>query len=130
MNGQQLLNTTLKINALFSMISGLDFVFFDSAIVRIIMDDKLVSILPTGVMLIAFAVFVFLVSKMKTVNRYLVGAIIGMDILWVLGSFALVMSGNEILTAIGRISVVTVAIVIAGFAFFQTKGLRMHLQSS
>jgi hypothetical protein len=130
MTGQQLLNTTLKVNALFSFVSGLDFVFFDRTIVRVITDDKLASILPTGVMLIGFAVFVFFVSRMKKVNKFLVGSIIVMDLMWVLGSFALVFSGNEILTSIGRVSVVAVALVIAAFAYFQTKGLRQHLVSA
>ena len=130
MTGQNLLNTTLKINALFSLLSGLDFVFFDSFIVRVLTDDKLVSILPTGVMLIAFAVFVYLVSRMKKVNKYLVGTIIAMDLMWVIGSFALVLSNHPILTTIGQIATVAIALVIAAFAFFQTKGLRQHLASA
>ncbi|NNE66120.1 MAG: hypothetical protein HKN33_06095 [Pyrinomonadaceae bacterium] len=130
MKGQQLLNTTLKINALFSLISGLDFIFFDQTIVRVLTDDKLVSILPTGVMLIAFAAFVFLVSMKKTVNKYLVGAIITMDLLWVFGSFVLVASGHEILTTIGKITTVAIALIIGVFAYFQTKGLWRHLSSA
>ncbi|MDH3491996.1 MAG: hypothetical protein OEM82_00460 [Acidobacteriota bacterium] len=130
MNGQKLLNTTLRVNALFSLLSGIDLVVFDSTIVRVLTDDMLVSILPTGVMLIAFSIFVFSVSMLSNVNKYLVGSIIAMDALWVLGSLALVLSGHEILTFIGQVSVLAVALVIASFAFFQTKGLLRHLQSA
>ncbi len=130
MSGQQLLNTTLKINALFSLFSGLDFVIFDRAIVNILTGSTEESVMPTGIMLIGFAVFVFLVSTMSRVNKFLVGLIIALDVLWVLGSVALVAAGADALTAAGQILILLVAAVIAGFAFFQTMGLRRHLAGS
>lgn len=130
MSGQRLLNITLRLNALFSLLSGVDFVIFDSTIVRLLSDGKLDSMFPTGVMLIAFSIFVFSVSMLSRVNKYLVGLIIAMDALWVLGSLALVLSGHEILTFIGQVSVALVALVIGAFAYFQTKGLRRHLQNA
>lgn len=130
MSGQKLLNTTLRINALFSLFAGIDLVVFDSTIVNVLTGDNLISILPTGVMLIAFSIFVFTVSILRRVNKYLVGSIIVMDAMWVVGSVALVFSGNEILTLAGQAAVISVALVIASFACFQAMGLRRHLQSA
>ena len=130
MNGQRLLNTTLRINAAFSLFSGLDFILFDRAIVEIITGEQTQSIVPTGIMLIGFAVFVFAVSMMKTVNKYLVGLIIAMDALWVLGSALLVAAGGSDLTGLGQVLVTGIALVIAVFAYFQAKGLRQHLAAA
>lgn len=127
MSGQKLLNTTLKINALFSLFSGLAFAVFDRAIVNILCGPTEQSIMPTGIMLIGFAVFVFLVSMMSRVNKFLVGLIIALDVLWVIGSVAIVAVGAGAFTTAGQILILLVAAIIAGFAFFQTKGLRRHL---
>ena len=127
MNGQKLLNTTLKINAAFSFLSGVDFILFDKAIAGFVFDKDAESLAGTGIMLVVFAIFVFSVSMMNTVNKYLVGSIILMDVLWVVGSGLLVVTSSAFFTTAGILSVLIVAFVIAGFAFFQTKGLRMHL---
>ncbi len=130
MNGQELLNITLRLNAAFSLFSGLDFVIFDRAIVEFITGDDHASVFGLGLMLIGFAVFVFAVSMMKTVNKYLVGAIIASDVLWVLGSAGFVVIHNGQLTRIGQVAIVLVALVIGAFAYFQTKGLRRHLAAA
>lgn len=118
---------TLRMNAAFSLLSGLDFILFDHALVGLITGDRSQSILPVGLMLIGFAVFVFSVSMMANVNKYLVGTIIAMDLLWVMGSVALVTAAGDAVTMMGRVLIVLVALVIAGFAYFQTKGLRRYL---
>jgi len=130
MNGQKLLNTTLKINALFSLFSGLDFVVFDRAIVNLLTGSDSQSVMPTGIMLLSFSIFVFAVSMMKDVNKYLVGLIIAMDAMWVAGSVILVAAGGSALTGMGQLLILLVATIIAIFAFFQTRGLRQHLAVS
>lgn len=128
MNGQQLLNSTLRINAAFSLISGLDFVLFDKNIAAILSERDLGSLLPTGVSLIVFSIFVFAVSMMKKVNKYLVGIIILMDALWVFGSVFLLVVGAGSFTKIGLILIALIAAIIAVFAVLQILGLIRHLK--
>lgn len=129
MNGHKLLNTTLKLNAAFSFLCGLDFILFDKPISAILFGKDLGSIAPMGIMLIGFAIYVFIVSILRNVNKYLVGSIILMDAFWVLGSGLLVATSSALFTTPGLLLVSLVALIIAAFAFFQTKGLRMHLNN-
>lgn len=129
MKGQKLLNNTLKINALFSMLSGIDFIIFDKSIAGILSEKDLGSLMPMGILLIVFSIFVFAVSMMKNVNKYLVGAIIAMDSMWVIGSVFLLVAGATIFTTGGLILIAVIAFIIALFAFFQTLGLTRHLKS-
>ncbi len=130
MKGQKLLNNTLKVNAAFSLFSGIDFIFFDKRIGRILSGGDFESLAPTGFILIGFAIFVLIVSMLKRVNKYLVGAIIAMDVLWVIGSTFVIAMGFATFTTIGLLLIPIVAVIIALFAFLQTKGLRTHLQST
>ena len=127
MNGNQLLNNTLRVNALFSFLSGLDFILCDRAIMDIVTGKSGGGLWPTGAMLIGFSIFVFWVSRLKNVNKYLVGSIIAMDITWIVGSATIVIALGSLLTGIGYFLIVFVAAIIGMFAYFQTKGLRRHL---
>ncbi len=129
MNGQKLLNNTLRINAVFSMFSGIDIILFDRSLMSILSGKDLGSLAPMGIMLIGFAVFVFFVSMLRKVNKYLVGAIILMDSFWVLGSILLVITNLTTLTAIGVFLILSVALVIGLFAFLQGIGLLKHLKT-
>jgi glucan phosphoethanolaminetransferase (alkaline phosphatase superfamily) len=95
MQGQKILNQTLMINSAFSMISGLDFIFFDRRIMNLLSEKDLGTLLPIGLMLVVFSIFVFTVSRMKEVNRYLVGSIILIDSMWVIGSILLDLMRNK-----------------------------------
>ena len=128
MNCQKKLNITLKINSAFSMLSGLDFIFFDRKIMRILTENDLGSLMPLGIMLIGFSIFVFVVSMKKNVNKYLVSSIIAMDILWVVGSAFLMSIGAVFFTQIGLVLIGGIAVIVATFALFQTVGLYRHLK--
>lgn len=129
MDGQKLLNNTLRVNAAFSLLAGIDFILFDRTITGILSGRDLGSLAPTGIMLIGFAVFVFAVSLMKHVNKYLVGVIIAMDVLWVLGSILLVAANGAMFTASGIFLILLVAAIIGLFASLQSVGLAKHLKS-
>ncbi len=129
MDGQKLLNNTLKVNAGFSLLSGVDFILFDKGIGRVLSGGDFESLMPMGLMLLGFAIFVFIVSMLKNVNRYLVGGIIVMDVLWVFGSVLLIATSSSVFTTIGIILITFVAVIIGVFAYFQTKGLRLYLGS-
>lgn len=110
------------------MLSGLDFIFFDRKIMGILSENNLGSLMPLGTMLIGFSIFVFVVSMMKDVNKYLVGSIILMDILWVVGTAFLIAIGAAFFTQIGLVLIGGIAVIVATFAFFQTVGLYRHLK--
>lgn len=129
MNGQKLLNSTLRVNAVFSLFSGLDFILFDRMIVGVLSGKDLGSLAPVGIMLIGFSAFVFAVSMLKKVNKYLVGAIILMDAMWVFGSAFLVVSSPAMFTNIGLVLILAIALIIGVFAFLQTLGLTKHLKT-
>ena len=128
MKGKRLLNNTLRINAIFSLVSGLDFIFFNKTIAQVLSGEELGSFVPVGAMLIGFSIFVFAVSMLSSVNKYLVSAIIAMDVLWVIGSGFIIALGFSTFTTIGLLLIATVAAVIALFAFLQTRGLTLHLK--
>lgn len=129
MNGQKLLNNTLRVNAVFSLLSGIDLVLFDRTIMSILSGKDLGTLAPTGIMLIGFAVFVFIVSIRKNVNKYLVGAIIAMDAMWVLGSIFLVAASSAMFTATGIFLILFIAAIIGLFASLQSIGLRKYLKT-
>ncbi|MCU0240161.1 MAG: hypothetical protein MUC29_12030 [Pyrinomonadaceae bacterium] len=80
-------------------------------------------------MLVVFSIFVFTVSRMKEVNRYLVGSIILMDSMWVIGSILLITFGASLFTQIGLLLIGTVAVIIGVFAYLQSFGLIRHLRT-
>ncbi len=129
MDGQKLLNNTLKVNAGFSLLSGMDFIIFDKSIGRILSGGDFESLAPTGIMLICFAVFVFAVSMMKKVNKYLVGTIILMDSFWVFGSAFIIATSSAMFTGMGIGLIALVALIIAVFASIQTLGLVKYLRT-
>lgn len=124
------LNITLKINSAFSVLSGIDFIFFDRKIIGILSENDLGTLMPPGIMLIWFSIFVFAVSTMKNVNKYLVGSIIIMDIMWVIGSAFLMSIWVSFFTPIGLILIGVIAVIVAAFAFFQSIGLYRYLKMS
>ena len=69
MKGKRLLNNTLRINAIFSLVSGLDFIFFNKTIAQVLSGEELGSFVPVGAMLIGFSIFVFAVSMLSSVNK-------------------------------------------------------------
>lgn len=123
MKGEKLLRTTLFVNAGFSFLSGIDFIFFDTQISGFVLSNPSIGVLSVGVSLLFFATFVFWVASAKTLKKNLVIAIILMDISWVISSLALVgLTGS--ITFYGKFVVIGIAAVIFAFAFFQAKGLR------
>ncbi len=109
------------------MLAGLDFVVYDKNIADILSDMDVGSLMPTGISLIGFSIFVFIVSK--NINKYLVGVIIFMDALWVLGSIFLMFASAVAFTKIGLALISITAAIIAMFAIFQSFGLVKHLEA-
>ncbi|TVR76332.1 MAG: hypothetical protein EA409_13640 [Saprospirales bacterium] len=91
-----------------------------SGILNQLFGIKNVYVFPViGVNLLVFAVFVWYVSKRHLTNRLWVMAITVLDVLWVVGSFVIVLLGLYDLTATGYIITVVVALWIGFLAYKQ-----------
>lgn len=77
-----------------------------------------------GIVLIPYVAFVAFVGTRQNIPHAAVKAIIGMNVLWVVGSVGLLLSGYVAPTALGYAFVIFQAIVVGVFAELQVMGLR------
>ena len=78
----------------------------------------------TGTFLVVFAACVWFTATRQNLNRNAAGAVVALNVLWVVDSIALVALGWYDLTTGGAIWVVLQAIVVAAFAALQAYTLR------
>ena len=109
----------LIINSIFSATSGLALLLFSDGFNHFF-DIQNQYILPIiGLNLIVFALFVWFVSINYLTNKVLVNLISGLDLLWVLGSLAIVLLGLFDLSRKGNILISVVAVWIAFLGYKQ-----------
>lgn len=77
-----------------------------------------------GVALVPFVAMVFAVSRRQTVSRAMVVEIIAINVLWVVASFGLLVSGAVSPNLLGIAFVSAQAVAVALFAELQYVGLR------
>lgn len=80
-----------------------------------------------GVALVPFVAMVFAVSRRQTVSRAMVVEIIAINVLWVVASFGLLVSGAVSPNLLGIAFVSAQAVAVALFAELQYVGLRRQL---
>jgi hypothetical protein len=120
------LRRTLQGNALFSTASGLLFLFGREAVAALL---GLSSAAASVIAALSFGLFVWAgltlwVSTRTPIQRYQVFAIIGGDLLWVIGSILLLLGGWLPLSTAGMWAVGIVADIVALFAILQFIGWR------
>lgn len=113
------LTTALRLNALFSLVTGLLLIFFSNhaaALFEVAINEPFWIL---GVGLLLFAGVVWFVSSRTSTNLVSVLVITGLDIGWVLGSTAII--GFQIfgLSAAGYWLIASVAFFVLGFAVHQ-----------
>ena len=109
----------LSINSLFSGLSGIVLIFLnDWLCVFFGVDNKLIFPI-IGINLTVFSAFVWYVSRNQITNKALVNLISGLDVLWVVGSLAIISFNLFNLTSNGNILIGIVAIWIAFLGFKQ-----------
>lgn len=116
------LKTYLRINSAFSMLTGVLMVLFSDKLMKFfnsIDDQYLFDII--GLNLIAFALFVWYVSTKQLQNVILVKLISFLDIIWVIGSFIIVLFQLFNLSLNGYILITIVAIWVGFLAYKQLK---------
>jgi hypothetical protein len=119
---QHLLRLALTCNASFSVLSGLLIIFADRRIVHFLGLPQGNSLLALGISLLAFAVFLLFSARRKVVSVAQAKIIVLMDILWVVGSYALLFVAPFSLG--GKWLVGIVAEFVLAFAIAQWFGIR------
>ena len=125
MQNQKMLRTALKGNAIFSILSGLTLILFNTFFQTLFATDLSLWIL--GLALLFFAGQVLYTALRKSLVKKEVVSIIVMDILWVIGSVVLLIAVPGIPT-MGKWIVILVALFIADFAVFQYLGWKKVIQ--
>lgn len=111
----------LTINSIFSAINGLTMLLFSDKL-NVFFDLENIYVFPViGANLLIFSAFVWYVTSKQLTNKMLVTAISILDLLWVLGSFTIVLLGQFDLSRNGNILISLVAIWIAFLAYKQFK---------
>lgn len=123
---QRPLRLALLGNALFSAVSAAECLLFRDAVAQWT-GLSAAQVQALGFDLALFAGFLaFVLTRpdlgTRTMGR-VVQTIIALDVLWVVGSVALLLVDNPLTTA-GQWTVALVALVVADFAYFQWHGLR------
>ena len=77
-----------------------------------------------GLLLVPYVALVAFVGTRETISRPAVQAIIALNVLWVVGSIALLMSGYVAPTTLGTAFVIAQAVAVGVFAELQFIGLR------
>jgi len=131
-----LLKRVLLANALFSASSGLIFTFASSQIAEFLgifeanilgMNGGIVMLL-IGVGLLIFSGDLIWLATRPTYKREFVWSVIGADVLWVFGSWALLLSQALPLTVEGSWVILIVADIVLVFALLQGWGWRKYNQ--
>lgn len=120
-----ILRRALTANAVFSGICGVLCVLASASIAGVTGISR-VEIFALGINLEVFSILLIVLATRKDTSRgwfrALVMAVIAMDVLWVVGSAALLLLPAAPLTSAGRWIVIAVALVVADIAYFQLRG--------
>ncbi len=119
---QRLLRLALTCNALFSLTSGLVITFADRLAVHLLGLPDGNSLLSLGIGLIAFSIFLFVSARRQVLSVSQARIIVLMDIVWVVGSYALLFVAP--FSVGGKWLVGIVAEFVLAFAVTQWLGIR------
>jgi hypothetical protein len=124
---QGLLKKALTGNALFSVISGIAILIANRWLVKFLgLPDK-VSLVLLGISLIVYAVLLWLNARKARIKITGAWVAIVMDVVWVVGSYALIVVVP--FSVGGKWAVAVVAELVLAFAVLQWMGVRRVLKS-
>jgi hypothetical protein len=116
-----ILKRYLRINSLFSAFSGLLMLLCSTSLNDLFHIQNGYVFPLIGANLLAFAAFVGYVSSKQLTNKTLISIISILDLLWVFGSFVIVLFNLFDLSRIGNMLIIAVAIWIGFLAYKQFK---------
>ena len=124
MENGRFLKNVLRANAIFSTVSGLVFILFAGSLASLLGITNSLVLVGLGAVILPFAIYVYKVSTMDTLNSKLVWVIIELDVLWVVASAVLLLTNLVPLTLAGKWVVGLTAEIVAVFAILEYVGLR------
>ena len=117
------LRRTLTIDAVVSAASALLLVLTANELARwLAVPETLLRY--AGILLVPFAIYVGTLARREAVRRFAVGAVIGMNIAWVVASVWLVLGSAVRPNAAGYVFIVSQALAVAMLAELQYIGLQ------
>lgn len=121
------LKNVLLLNAISSGATGIGLVVFAASVAELfgIIDYKVLW--GVGVFLFSFACLVFIESRKFPHNLRMVKWIIALDVMWVLGSFSIVLLQMFHLSGVGYLAIGIVALWVAAMAYLQINGVKQIL---
>jgi len=119
-----LLRNALRGNALFSGLSGAVALLAAQSLAAFTGIQMPVVFIILGVVLILYAIDLFWIASQETIDHRFAWATILLDVVWVLGSVAILLFESPPLTVAGRWTVALLAEAVAIFAILQYIGLR------
>ena len=120
---QGLLKTTLRLNGAFSLACAIDLLLFSEPLARWMGGLPAVYLELLGGGLIGFAALVFFVSERSLPGLTLARQIILMDKAWIIASLLVMALAHHWFSAIGLALIALVALIVAGFVHYQSRGI-------
>ena len=124
MNNKKL-SLALKMNAIFSATNGVALLLFHKQIAAYINFEYPQILLTIGFVLIGFSALVYRTAKANNISEKLVKFIIIQDWLWVIGSVLIIVLQAFGINRIGLIIIGVIALIVADFAIFQQRYLKV-----
>jgi hypothetical protein len=118
------LKNVLHINAVSSGATGIGLVVLADTVAELFGTSAAGAVMGVGIFLVVFAAGVLNEALQRTTRITHVYIIIALDILWVIGSVAIVLPQLFNLSAIGYIAITAVALWVAAMAYLQMKGVK------
>jgi hypothetical protein len=118
------LRTFLNLDAAASAMLGVLLALLGSVVLTELLGYPVVLLIPAGIGLILFSAWLRYLSTRPAISRAGAGAVVVVNVLWVLASVELVLAGWFDPTALGAGFVLVQAAAVAGFAALQYGGLR------
>lgn len=118
------LKNVLLINAVSSGATGMGLVVLAETVAGLFGTTAVGAVMGVGIFLVVFAAGVLNEAMQCTTRITNVYIIIALDILWVIGSIAIVLPQLFNLSAIGYIAITAVALWVAAMAYLQMKGVK------
>lgn len=124
MNNKKL-SLVLKANAIFSIANGIGMLFFSNQLANFMGIAYSQILLGLGIGLLLFGALVYKTASDTDISEKMVKFIIVQDWLWVVGSALLIVTQAFGINRVGFILIGVVALIVADFAFFQQRYLKV-----
>lgn len=120
----KLLRTALLGNSIFCLLSGLDFVLFSRPVASFLGLSSPSVILVLGIVLVAYSLVAYSQSRTQPLNLSFARFAVLADLLWVIGSAALIFTNLVDFSTAGKWAIAIIADIVLVFAIAQFVGLR------